>query len=317
MSVLVTGGAGFIGAEVVRELVARGDETVHVTSHSGALQRLEDLAGRVEVHALDLADTDAVASLIARLRPRAVYHFGAMLSAPGEADHEACIRTNAYGTHALLEACRLNGTRQVIFASSLGVFAGSDMPRDVITDQTAQHPDIVYGVTKVFGELLGRYYRRAHGLDFRGIRYPAIVGPGITTWSTAQYTSWAIERSARGEPFTIWAPQDYAISVLYYKEAGRAAVQLADAPVEDITTVNYVIGGVAPIPNAGRIAELVREKIPGARIGFELHPTLGHLFANGSPAVDDSCARAEWGWSPQLDYAAMIDDMLVELRAGG
>ncbi len=316
MAVLVTGGAGFIGAEVVRELVARGEEPVHVTSHSGAVHRLADVADRIELHALDLADGAQITALIEQVRPRAIYHFGAILSAPGEADHQACIQTNAYGTHTLLESSRLNGVQQVIFASSLGVFAGTDMPRDVITDQSAQHPDIVYGATKVFGELLGRYYRRAHGLDFRGIRYPAIVGPGITTWSTAQYTSWTIEKCAQGEPFTIWAPEDYAITLLYYKEAGRAAVELAAAPAEAIKTVNYVIGGVAPTPTAGQIAELVRAKVPGAQIDFVPHPTLGHLFSNGSPRVEDSCARAEWGWSPQFDYPAMIDDMLVELQAG-
>ena len=61
----------------------------------------------------------------------------------------------------------------------------------------------------------------------------AIVGPGITTWSTAQYTSWAIERAAKGEPFTIWAPEEFVIPVLYYKEAGHAAVQLARREVAD------------------------------------------------------------------------------------
>ena len=61
----------------------------------------------------------------------------------------------------------------------------------------------MYGVTKVFGELLGRFYRRKCGLDFRGIRYPGIVGPGVTTWSLAQCTCWVIERPALGQPFTV------------------------------------------------------------------------------------------------------------------
>ena len=61
----------------------------------------------------------------------------------------------------------------------------------------------MYGITKVFGELLGRFYRRKYGLDFRGIRYPGIVGPGVTTWSLAQCTCWVIERIALGQPFTV------------------------------------------------------------------------------------------------------------------
>lgn len=314
MAILVTGGAGFIGAEVVRELVERGEDEVHVTYRSGALQRLADLSDHIVLHRLDLADPAQIDTVVDAVAPRAIFHFGAMLSAPSEEDPQACIQTNAYGTHALLEAARRVGTERFLFASTLGTFSGADTPRETIHDLTVQHPDIIYGVTKVFGELLGRYYRRAYGLDFRGIRYPSIVGPGITTWSTAQYTSWAIERTANGEPFTIWAPEDFVVPVLYYKEAGHAAVQLADAPDEAIETVNYIIDGLPPAPTAGRIAELVRERVPGARINFELHPTLGHVFAAGSLAIDDSRARREWGWAPTMDYAAMVEDLLRELR---
>ena len=169
MTILVTGGAGFIGAEVVRELVARGDHEVHVTYRSGALQRLADLTDRIVLHRLDLADPAQIDAVVDEVAPQAIFHFGALLSAPSEEDPQACIRTNAYGTHALLEAARRVGTERFLFASTLGVFSGSDTPRETIHDLTVQHPDIVYGVTKVFGELLGRFYRRKYDLDFRGL----------------------------------------------------------------------------------------------------------------------------------------------------
>jgi GDP-mannose 4,6 dehydratase len=104
MTVLVTGGAGFIGAEVVRTLVARGGEDVHVTTHSGNLQRLASVTDQVTMHRLDLADGPQVSALVAAVRPRAIYHLGAMLSGPSEADPQTAIQTNAFGTYALLEA---------------------------------------------------------------------------------------------------------------------------------------------------------------------------------------------------------------------
>ncbi len=312
MSVLVIGGAGFIGAEVVRLLVER-DEPVHVAYRSGALQRLHGVTERISLHPLDLGDETAIHALVQAVRPRAIHHLGAILSGPAEADPQAAIRANAYGTHALLEAARLNGVEQFLFASSLGVFGGVEQPDGPVTDSTLQRPDLIYGVTKVFGELLGRYYRKAYGLDFRGIRYPSIVGPGVTTKSLAQFTSWVIERPARGEPFTVWVGPEVVFPIVYFKEAGRAMVELADAPQAAIQTVNYNLGGVQPVPNAGQLAEAVRAVLADAHIEFDPDPMIARLFAKEHP-VDDSRARAEWGWTPTFDYHAMVTDFLAELR---
>ena len=142
MAVLVTGGAGFIGAEVVRALVARGDEEVHVTSHSGNVQRLHGLTDSVTVHALDLANAAQSTALVEAVRPRAIYHLGAVLSGPSEADPQTSVETNAFGTYALLEAARVNGVEQFLFASSMGTYVGEEQPDGPTTDSTLQRPDI-------------------------------------------------------------------------------------------------------------------------------------------------------------------------------
>lgn len=312
MTVLVTGGAGFIGAEVVRLLVER-DEPVHVSYRSGALQRLAGVTDRITLHALDLADELAIAQVVAEVKPRAIYHFGAILSGPSQIDPQASIKANAYGTHALLEAARANDVEQFLFASSMGTYSGSEWPPGPVDDRTLQRPELIYGVTKLFGELLGRFYRKHYGLDFRGIRYPAIVGPGVTTRSLAQYTSWIIEYPARGEPFSVWVPEDTVFPLVYFKEAGRAMVELADAPRDAIRTVNYVLGGVDPMPSAGQLADAVRAKLPDARIDFEPDPAVAHLFSQSHPIVD-TCAREEWGWNPTFDHLAMVEDFVAELR---
>ena len=246
-------------------------------------------------------------------RPQAIYHLGAILTGPGEEDPQAATIANAFGTYALLEAARRHGVNQFLFASSIGVY-GADINEDVITDLTLQRPFTIYGITKVFGEQLGSFYKRKYGLDFRGLRYPSIVGPGVTTPSVVQFTSWVIEECARGNPFTITVTPETAVPVMYYKDAARAMIQLGEAPVEEIETVNYLVDGVKPTPTAGQLAEIVRSRIPEAQISFEPNAILQPAIDQAIRPLDDRRARAEWSWEPAYDQEAIVDDFLAEWR---
>ncbi len=308
MSTLVTGGTGFIGAEIVRMLIEAGEGPITVAQRSTDLGRLSDLAGRIDLVRLDLTDVEATEQLVRDLAPRRIFHFGAMLTGPGEQDPPALLQANAWGFIKLIEAARVAGTEQMIFASSIGTY-GRDLDGSPVDDRSLQRPNTVYGVSKVLGENLGAYYRTRYGFDFRSVRYPSIIGPGVTTWSLAQYTSWMIEKPILGEPFEVWVKPEAIIPVLYFKDAARAAIDLAAAPVESIRTINYLVDGLPPRPDAGEIAEAVRAKVPGATITFD--PQAGKARAL---RIDDRYAREEWGWSPGYDLDRMIDDMITELR---
>ena len=185
---------------------------------------------------------------------------------------------------------------------------------DVIDDYTLQRPNRFYGVTKVFGEHMGRFYKRKYGLDFRGIRYPSIIGPGVTTPGSVQYTSWMIEECAKGKPFVVWTKPETAIPVLYFKDAARALVELGEAPLERISTVVYVLAGIKPMPTAQELTNVVRGKIPGAEISFAPDPSRQSAFDGRSLLIDESNAQREWNWKPMYDHERIVDDFLQELR---
>ena len=309
MSILITGGTGFIGAEIVRMLVDQGHDDVTVAHRSGNFSRIEDVLDRVTTVQADLGDDQAIEALIAETQPRQLYHFGATLTGPGEADPQALLQSNLSGVVTLFEAARLAGTEQVIFASSIGTY-GRDLVRgEPVDDMSLQRPNTIYGVTKVFAENLGAWYRGKYGLDFRGLRYPSIVGPGVTTKSLAQYTSWMIEAAGKGEPFSVWTVPETVIPILYYKDAAKAAIDLAAAPIGDIKTMNYLVDGPRPTPTAGELAEAVRERVPDAQISFDPDPKAAVSLARNL-RIDDTFARNEWGWQPAFDLPAMIDDFL-------
>jgi threonine 3-dehydrogenase len=313
MASLITGGTGFIGSTVARLLLARGEEPPVLFDRNPSPQRLDDIADRVEIVQGDLANFAHVLEAVRSARPQTIYHLGGMLSFPSEADPHAAIGVNALGTYHVLEAARLFGVPKVVFSSTIATYGG-DLREPVISDDTLQRPDLLYGVTKVFGEQLGRFYRRKYGLDFRGVRYPSIVGPGVKTPAIVQYTSWAIEESARGRPYAIYVEPETRCPVMYFKDAARAVVQLADAPQAAIGRVVYVIAGVTPIASAGELADRIRARIPGAQLTFapdrELQPILDRLLL----PLDDRHAQAEWGWEAAYDQEGLLDDFLAELR---
>ena len=313
MTVLITGGTGFIGAEIARQLVVQGAQNIFILHRRSNFQRLQDIAGQLHFVQADLGDVARITEVVQQIQPEVIYHLGAVLTGPGEANPQAAIQTNVQGMVALLEAARLNEVRQLLFASSIGAY-GADIQEKMLTDVTLQRPFTIYGITKVFGEQLGAYYKRKYGLDFRGLRYPSIVGPGVKTPSVVQFTSWVIEECARGNPFTMTVTPETAVPLMYYKDAARAMIQLGQVPLENIQTVNYLVDGLKPAPTASQLADTVRHTIPGAKIDFapdwELQLILDQLLR----PLDDSRARTEWGWLPAYDQAAIVADFLLELQ---
>ena len=314
MSTLVTGGTGFIGAQVVRFLLEKGTEDLVVFDISPSTTLLDDVTDQVEVVRGDLGNFSHVLDVVKASRPKAIYHLGGMLSAPSDANPPAAFRANAMGTFHVLEAARLFDVPQVLFSSTLGTY-GLDNRAEVIDDYTLQRPLLFYGATKVFCEHMGLFYKRKYGLDFRGIRYPSTVGPGVRTPGIAQYTSWVIEESIKGNPFAIWVNPETQCPVIYFKDAALAIIRLAEAPIADIKMVNYVIAGATPVLSAQELADIVKARVPTAQIEFKPNPEIQKLVGNLVLPIDDGIARKEWGWKYEYDHKRMVDDFIHEMEA--
>ena len=311
MSVLITGGTGFIGAEVARQLLQRGVDSITAFDRNASIQRLDEVAEKIELVQGDLGNFSHILDIVRQTKPRTIYHLGGMLSAPSDADPPSAFQANAMGTYHVLEAARLFEVEQVIFSSSVATYGYGI--EDQLNDLTLQRPQLFYGACKLFGEHMGLFYRRKYGLDFRGLHFAGVIGPGVRTPGVVQYASWSIEESAKGNPFTVWVRPDFTIPIIYFKDAALSAISLASAPADRIQMVNYVVDGVPPSPNAGELVQMVRDRIPGARITFEVDEPVQEMLDRAVFPIDDSCARREWDWQPQYDIETMVDDFLREM----
>jgi threonine 3-dehydrogenase len=304
--ILVTGGAGFLGRALVRALAGRGDEVL-----SFDLSPVETPQGKVETVRGDLSAWSDVLSAVASFRPERVFHCGALLSAVAEADVLRAVRTNADGTFHVLEACRLFGVRRVLLTSTIATY-GADAG-DPVPEGAPQRPETIYGVTKVYAERLGEYYARRYSLDFRGIRFPSIVGPGRSATGLSAYTSTMIEEPALGRPYTVPVAERSAIPIVYVEDAVRALLELDGAAPPPRCVYN--LAGISP--TAGEIAGAVIQALPGARVRFDPDPAAQAVVDSWPRAIDDAPARAEWGWRPVADLDDLVARFVGAVRGMG
>jgi len=314
LSILITGGTGFIGLGLARRLVERGENVV-LFDIAPRFELIADIKDKAKVIQGDLTVWSEVMNVVKENNVQGIFHLGAMLSETSESNPWASFQSNVLGTMHVLEAARLFGIKRVVFSSAVATF-GPGRASDVITDETLQRPTTMYGIGKLFGELLGRFYRRRFDLDFRCLRYCAVIGPGAKSKALAQYNAWMIESATLGKAFECYVSEDTAIPVTYFKDAIRAAETLYDAPKEKIKTVCYNISGVSPVQTAKELELAIKKLIPEAKITYKPN-ALATEFIKGLniKVIDDSRAREEWGWQPLYsNLHDVVADFINEVR---
>ncbi|MBU1207531.1 MAG: NAD-dependent epimerase/dehydratase family protein [Proteobacteria bacterium] len=313
MSFLITGGYGLIGSELARMLVKKG-EKVWVLDKWIVPQRFTGIEGKVTSLQADLGNFSKILEAVKESSPKVIFHLGGMLSLPSNADPQSALATNVVGTYHVLEAARLFDIPKVIFTSTIATY-GLDIQKPVINDFTLQRPITMYGSTKVFCELLGRFYKTKYGIDFRAVRFPSVIGPGAKTAHISIYNAWAVEKAFYGEPYDIFVTPETRCPVLYFKDAARSLLLLEAAPAEAIQTVCYLLAGIKPMNSAAELVAAIRKHFPQAILNFKPDPLAMEFHSKSQGTTyDDSLAGKEWGWKAEYSLEGMIANFYEELK---
>jgi len=308
-TILLTGGSGFLGLLLARDLVAEGARVVvfDLKTPDSLLAAYPD---QVVCLRGDITDFPQVLNAVRERGVDGIIHLAALLSAPSEVNPWASINVNALGTYHVLEAARLFGVKKVLITGSLAVYVNNLHKFDLITEQTPQRPQNIYGVTKVFSELLGLYYQRKFNLDVRGIRLPIVFGPDVESPGFGQYNSQLIQSAIVGKPFEVKVPEETVVPLLYVKDAVRSLGMLYHAPEDRLITRIYNVGEITPPPTTGDLLGMVRRFYPEARITVRPDPIYTEFARNTPREIRCDEAQDEWGWHVSYRLEDAVRDFI-------
>jgi UDP-glucose 4-epimerase len=313
MRTLVTGGAGFIGSNVVDALLARGDEVVVVDDLStGRESNLEGArASGAELVRADIRDSDRIAQIVGDAAPEALFHLAAQIDVRKSVDDpgwDASI--NVEGTANVLEAARKAGVARFVNTSTGGAIYG-DVATIPSPESTPPAPMAGYGTSKFCAEQYCNLYARLHGLSTVTLRYGNVYGPRQDPLGEAGVIAIFCGKLMDGGRPTIYGDGRQTRDYVFVGDV--VAANLAAADKRDVGgAVNVGTGKETSVLDL--VAILQQE---GGREDFEPDFAEARLGEIERSCLDVTRAREELGWEARTSLndgmRATLDAARVEL----
>ncbi len=307
--ILLIGASGQIGAELTMLLRAQhGNSNVIAADIKMAEGELRE-SGPFEV--LNVLERQAIADLADKYKLTQIYNMAAMLSATGEKFPQKAWQLNMDGLINTLEVAREKGIKRMYWPSSIAAF-GPTTPKVDTPQITVMEPNTIYGISKQAGERWCEWYFLKYGLDVRSLRYPGIIsyktepGGGTTDYAVDIYF-----KAKQTGKYTCYIEENTLLPMMYMPDAIRATVQLMDAPAENIKVrSSYNLAAMTFSPKM--VGAAIKKHIPDFELTYDVD--FRQKIAETWPgSIDDSCARAEWGWNHEYDLDKMTTDMLENI----
>ena len=302
MTILVTG-AGLIGRLTAQALLDHGESVLLVDLRSPDVSALSG-SGRITGAACDVADMQALASLIKQHSVRRIVHTAALLSTAIRQDPLAGIRVNIMGTSNVLECARLMGLGRIVLASSSTVgynVFGSLGPEPIAEDapmrMSSEQPASLYAVTKLAGEHLAGVYHALYGVDVISLRYAAVLGGDASSAPTSVPGRLMHQLAAAGrsgqhldleDPYLLWGGKEEFVDA---RDCALANVCALQAATPQQRVFNVATGEWFSMES---FVQAMREVFPGLSVHLPPEPKTGFAgFDFQRPAPSSVSAASE------------------------
>jgi UDP-glucose 4-epimerase len=308
MKALVTGGAGFIGSNLVDALLARGDEvTVADDLSTGRRENLEQALGNgATLEEVDIRDADAVSDVVGRVKPDVIFHLAAQIDVrKSVADPAADARINVEGTANVLSAAQKHGVKRVVNTSTGGAIYGEGRQIPAPEDHPVA-PEAPYGLSKFCAEQYCEIFTRMHGLSTVSLRYGNVYGPRQDPLGEAGVIAIFCGKLLEGGQATIFGDGSQTRDYVYVGDVVDANLRAADS--EATGAINIGLGKEKSVLD---IVEVLSAHAPD---GFEPEHAPERPGEVQHIALDPSRAREELGWEAQVELDDGLKRTLDSLR---
>jgi D-erythronate 2-dehydrogenase len=330
MDIVITGGAGFLGARLARQLLDLGQlalaggtpQTIRTITLIDRMAPPATLAADKRIRAItgdlnELLEERHPKTPVVTEKDTLVFHLAAAVSGECEADFDLGMRSNVDATRALLQACRMLGSSPtVVFASSLAVFGNSPaqpLP-PVIDDRTLPTPQNSYGIQKFIGEQLVADYARKGFIRGRNVRLMTVsVRPGKPNGAASSFLSGMIREPLAGLRGACPVPRETAVALSSPARTIEGLIRAAEAGDAEWgarTAVNLP----ALKTTVGEMAAAL-ERVAGKEtirlIDWTPDPAIANIVTSW-PAVVDAARARGLGLLPDPDFDSIIAAYLNE-----
>ena len=276
-----------------------------------------------------ITDADLLDRLLAEFEIDLIFHLAALLSTRAEFTPMTAHHVNVEGTLNLLEFAQRQGEshgRHVVFIypSSVAAYGLPDLATKTragrVREDDFLKPTTMYGCNKLYCEQLGRYYARfykqlatnsaSRRVDFRCVRFPGLISAlTVPSGGTSDYASEMIHCAARGETYKCFVRPDSTIPFMAMPDAIEAMLTLASAPPGALTRVAYNVSAFSR--SAADIRDVVVNAFPNAAITYAVDDKRQAIIDSWPADVDDTAARADWGFRPEYDFTRAFSEYLI------
>jgi nucleoside-diphosphate-sugar epimerase len=257
-----------------------------------------------------------------------VYHLAAYLSTKAERTPGIAFQVNVEASAWMLDLAVQQSESsgqsvQFIFPSSKAIYGMPDLATKaaypLVREDQFTPPITMYGNNKLAVEALGGYYARHYKqlestrptvLDFRALRFPGLISAfTVPSGGTSDYGPEMLHAAAKGEPYACFVRPDTTIAFMAMPDAVKALLSLAAAPREKLSRTAYNVTSFSL--SAEEFRQQVIRSFPNAQISFSPDIHRQAILDSWPMDIDDTAARADWGWSPEYAMQRCFEEYLV------
>ena len=297
--IVITGGLGFIGNELVRQLKNAGEKLVILDNRNRVAPSIDDIAD-IPVYDVDITNKDSVLSAFEEIRPDTVFHLAAIHYIPECNDNpERTLRVNVEGTESILNASAKVGVSKFIYISSGAVYADS---ADLLSESAPVSPVDIYGWSKWFGEQLCHLNYTSYGTPTVICRLFNNYGPRETNMHIIPEV---IKQLSAGDKLHLGnttTVRDY----IHTMDCAKALIKLSHC-CEGATKIVNVAHG-----NGYTVNEMINkiQHITGRAITIKSDKTRMRKVDKQSQVADIALLKQLTGWQPEINIQDGLSDLL-------